>query len=166
MKRVETCAICGGSGWKIIEREGISGRRTMRVCERGREQRLETRANIPPLYRNPSVDNFIFLQQSNCVRRLASVVLTVLGRCTRISQRASRSFHRTRGTGKTHLAVAALRGTIGRRIRRRILRLPGAAESRPQRLRIGASGTMDRNAYGSALRVGRRGARRPGRASA
>jgi len=25
MNAVETCPICGGSGWKITEREGISG---------------------------------------------------------------------------------------------------------------------------------------------
>src|ERR1700733_10346965 len=60
---VETCPICGGSGWKITEREGISGAEKCQCADVGREQRIEERAGIPRLYENASIDgkgrNFI-----------------------------------------------------------------------------------------------------------
>ena len=76
----EVCAICGGSGWKIIEREGISGAEKCECVIAGRVGRLQDRANIPPLYEKASVDNFV-LPQDNPVARtaLATVALTVRG---------------------------------------------------------------------------------------
>ncbi len=59
MNPVEVCPICGGSGWKIVERGGISGAEKCECIEAGRALRNEERAGIPPLYRQASVDNFV-----------------------------------------------------------------------------------------------------------
>ncbi len=153
MNAVETCAICGGSGWKIIEREGISAAEQCECASAGREQRLETRANIPPLYRNASVDNFI-LPSSNPISRtqLASVVLTVRAYMREYPNvpKPGLLFIGPPGTGKTHLAVAALRGLIGRGFEGVFYDFQALLNH----IRSGydqASGTMDRDAYRSAL---------------
>jgi DNA replication protein DnaC len=117
MNAVETCPICGGSGWKITEREGISGAEKCECADAGREQRIEERAGIPLLYANASVDNFILPSGNPQARTaLASVVLTVRGYVREYPQspKPGLLFLGAPGTGKTHLAVAALRALFAR----------------------------------------------------
>lgn len=114
---IETCPICGGSGWKITEREGLSGAERCQCANQGREQRIERRAGIPLLYQNASVDNFILPSGNPQARSaLASVVLTVRGYVREFPQspKPGLLFLGAPGTGKTHLAVAALRGLIAK----------------------------------------------------
>lgn len=117
MNAVDICPICGGSGWKITERDGISGAEKCQCTNKGREQRIEARAGIPPLYQNASVDNFILPSGNPQARAsLASVVLTVRGYMREYPQspKPGLLFLGAPGTGKTHLAVAALRALIAR----------------------------------------------------
>jgi len=153
MNAVATCTICGGSGWKIIEREGISAAEQCECASAGREQRIETRANIPPLYQNASVDNFI-LPSDNPISRtqLAGVVLNVRAYMREYPNvpKPGLLFIGPPGTGKTHLAVAALRGLIGRGFEGVFYDFQALLNH----IRSGydqASGTMDRAAYRSAL---------------
>ncbi|MBZ5611342.1 MAG: ATP-binding protein [Acidobacteriia bacterium] len=153
MRVVDTCTICGGSGWKIVEREGISGAEKCECTNTGREQRVEARANIPPLYQNSSVDNFI-LPADNPVARtqLATVVLMVRGYVREYPklEKPGLLFMGPPGTGKTHLAVAALRGLIARGFEGVFYDFQALLNH----IRSGydaASGTMDRDAYRSAL---------------
>ncbi|HYL36937.1 MAG TPA: ATP-binding protein [Bryobacteraceae bacterium] len=153
MNAVETCAICGGSGWKIVEREGVSGAEKCECANAGREQRVEARANIPPLYQNASVDNFI-LPADNPVSRtqLASVVLTVRAYVREYPNvpKPGLLFIGAPGTGKTHLAAAALRSLIARGFEGVFYDFQALLNH----IRSGydvASGTMDREAYRSAL---------------
>jgi DNA replication protein DnaC len=117
MNAVETCPICGGSGWKITEREGISGAEKCQCADAGREQRIEERAGIPPLYQNASIDNFV-LPDGNPIARsqLAKVLLDVKGyvRSYPALPKPGLLFIGFPGTGKTHLAVAALRALVNR----------------------------------------------------
>ncbi len=80
MNAVDVCSICGGSGWKIVERGGISGAEKCECIEAWRAQRNEARASIPPLYQQASVDNFI-LPAENPISRsaLAKVLVDVRG---------------------------------------------------------------------------------------
>jgi len=109
------CAKCGGSGFIIVEGATVSSARRCDCALQGRAVRMEDRAQIPPLYRNASFDNFL-LPEGNPVARSA------LSRVMIAVQAFVRDFpHETRpglllvgdsGTGKTHLAVAALRRII------------------------------------------------------
>lgn len=153
MNAAETCTICGGSGWKILEREGVSGAEKCECTNAGREQRIEDRANIPPLYRNASVDNFV-LPADNPVSRtqLASVVLNVRAYVREYPNvpKPGLLFIGAPGTGKTHLAVAALRSLIGRGFEGVFYDFQALLNH----IRSGydaASGTMDREAYRAAL---------------
>src|SRR3984885_15036620 len=155
MEAVETCAICGGSGWKITEREGISGAEKCQCADAGRELRIEGRAGIPLLYENASVDNFILPSGNPQARRdLASVVLTVRGYGREYPQgpKPGLLFLGAPGTGKTHLAVAALRGLIARGFEGIFYDF----QSLLTRIHKGynqASGSSEREAYQSALDV-------------
>ena len=149
----ETCAICGGSGWKIVEREGISGAEKCECVNAGRAGRLKDRANIPPLYERASVDNFV-LPPDNPVARtaLATVALTVRGyvRDYPSVPKPGLLFIGAPGCGKTHLAVAALSGLIERGFEGVFFDFQALLN----RIRSGydqASGTMDREAYKAAL---------------
>jgi len=153
MNVTEVCAKCGGSGWKITERDSISGAEKCECQNIGREQRQEERANIPPLYRHASVDNFMLASDNPLARTgLASVVLTVRAYVRDYPNlpKPGLMFIGPPGTGKTHLAVAALRGLIERGFEG----LFSDFQSLLNRIRSGydqASGTMDRAAYQSAL---------------
>jgi DNA replication protein DnaC len=149
----ETCAICGGSGWKLVEREGISGAEKCECVNAGRAGRLKDRANIPPLYERASVDNFV-LPPDNPVARtaLATVALTVRGyvRDYPSVPKPGLLFIGAPGCGKTHLAVAALSGLIERGFEGVFFDFQALLN----RIRSGydqASGTMDREAYKAAL---------------
>jgi DNA replication protein DnaC len=153
MNVVDVCPICGGSGWKITEREGISGAEKCECGNVGREQRLEQGANLPPLYRDASMDNFVFPADNPVARTaLASVAVTVRGYVREYPAvpKPGLLFLGAPGTGKTHLAVAALRGLIQRGFEGIFFDFQALLNH----IRSGydqASGTMDREAYRAAL---------------
>jgi DNA replication protein DnaC len=153
MSVVDVCAKCGGSGWMITEREGISGAERCGCAGVGREQRLEERANIPPLYQNASLDNFLLPHDNPIASRdLASVMVTVRGYVREYPKipKPGLMFIGPPGSGKTHLAIAALRGLIGRGFEGIFFDFQALLHH----IRSGydqASGTMDREAYQAAL---------------
>ena len=65
----EACPNCGGTGWIIVERANISGAEPCPCRSQGRAERLEDRAQIPPLYRQTSFDNFVVPGPENPIRR-------------------------------------------------------------------------------------------------
>jgi DNA replication protein DnaC len=110
------CAKCGGTGWKIVERAHVSGAEPCECRSLGRAERLEDRAQIPPLYQNASVESFVVPGPDNPIarRELTNVVLAVKN-FIRDFPNASRPgllLVGSPGTGKTHLAAAALRAVI------------------------------------------------------
>jgi len=119
----------------------------------GREQRLEERANIPPLYQSASLDNFKLPADNPTARTgLGTVVLTVRAYVREFPNFSTPGllFLGPPGTGKTHLAVAALRGLIARGFEGGFFDFQNLLD----RIRSGydqTSGTMDKEAYRSAL---------------
>ncbi|MCS6952508.1 MAG: ATP-binding protein [Bryobacterales bacterium] len=147
------CPQCGGSGWVVVERGGISGAER---CECGlaeRPARLEERAGIPPLYRNASLDNFLLPTDDPAANRALANVLLSVRRYVRefpATDKPGLLFIGDPGTGKTHLAVAALRMLLARGFEGLFFDYQNLLD----RIRAGydpASGATDREAYRSAL---------------
>src|SRR5580658_9833255 len=107
------CAKCGGTGFVIVEGVNVSGAKPCDCRGQGRAERLEDLAQIPPLYRNASFDNFNIPgpENPNARRDLTTVLLAVKGfvRAFQNPERPGLLLIGESGTGKTHLAVAAFR---------------------------------------------------------
>lgn len=110
------CPKCGGTGWVIREHANLSGAEACECRAQGRAGRYEERAQIPPLYRNASFDNFVVPGEENpqARRELTSVFLTVKNFVREFpnESRPGLLLIGDPGTGKTHLAIAALRKII------------------------------------------------------
>ncbi|MBM3737959.1 MAG: AAA family ATPase [Acidobacteria bacterium] len=112
------CEWCGGSGWKPVTREGIGGVLRCDCYNNGRIPRMTAAANIPPLYRNASFENFNTLPENPVTHRHLQHAVTVAMSFAReypfSTKRQGLLFIGDPGTGKTHLAVAVLKRLIQR----------------------------------------------------
>jgi DNA replication protein DnaC len=107
MSTQAVCEKCGGTGWIIVERASVSGAERCGCLTEGRAERLEERSQIPPLYRNASFENF----KTEGVQELKSVMSAVKNYADTfpVGPNPGLLLIGGPGTGKTHLAVAALR---------------------------------------------------------
>src|SRR5580698_2860273 len=110
------CPKCGGVGFVIVEGVNVSGAKPCDCRSTGRAGRLEARAAVPPLYANASFDNFSVPGPENPIarRELTGVLLTIKNfvRDFKNESRPGLLLIGEPGTGKTHLAVAALRQIV------------------------------------------------------
>jgi DNA replication protein DnaC len=105
------CPDCNGTGWKIVERDEVSGASRCECVAVERAGRVLAECDLPPLYENASFDNFstrngeliaVFLSVKQYVKDFPNPKqpgLLLMGRP---------------GTGKTHLAVAAFRAILAK----------------------------------------------------
>lgn len=149
----EVCNACGGSGWLVVDRDGISAAVRCACRAATRSRIIELNANIPPLYKYASLDNFLLPQNNPIAQQgLASVLLAVraYGREYPQPERPGLLFVGEPGTGKTHLAVAALRHLISKGFEGQFFDYQNLLD----RIRAGydaTSGSSDKEAYRAAL---------------
>jgi len=110
MSTQSVCERCGGTGWIIVERASVSGAERCACRSEGRAERLEERSQIPPLYRNASFENF----KTEGMQELKMVMSAVQRYFDDfpLGQKRGLLLIGEPGTGKTHLAIAALRRII------------------------------------------------------
>ncbi|HEY6340112.1 MAG TPA: ATP-binding protein [Bryobacteraceae bacterium] len=148
------CAICGGTGWKIVERAGLSGAKRCECAAASRMRTIRRNTGIPPNYEHASLDNFVIPGPENPIARsaLATVRLQVSSfvREFPAADRLGLLLVGDTGTGKTHLAVAALKSIVEKGYEGLFFDYQNLLD----RIRAGfdsASGSSDREAYRSAL---------------
>jgi DNA replication protein DnaC len=117
MMSESVCPHCGGSGWKIVEHDGASGAERCNCVGSLRTRLLEERAGIPPLYRNASLDSFNLPKDNPQASHALSYVRNIVGSYADdfpLGTKRGLLLIGETGTGKTHLAVAALRKLIAK----------------------------------------------------
>jgi DNA replication protein DnaC len=106
------CERCGGSGWVIVEKQGLSAAKRCECAAEESAARTLARARIPRNYEDDSFDNF----RNRDSTELGLIQAQLLGyvRDFPAVEPPGLLFIGEPGTGKTHLAVSVLRRLIDR----------------------------------------------------
>jgi DNA replication protein DnaC len=103
----ETCATCGGTGWKMVQVDGLSAASPCACRAQARAQRIQDKSNLPVLYRDAELGNF----NTKGDRRLEAAVSTARAYAKEfpvMQGPLGLLFAGDPGTGKTHLAAAVM----------------------------------------------------------
>jgi DNA replication protein DnaC len=150
------CPICGGTGWKIIERGGLSGAEPCACAGEARAGALKEGSGIPPNFVRAALNNVVIPHDN-------PIAAEKLGRAKILINGFLREFPAVdhpglllagdTGCGKTHLAVAALKALIDKGHEGKFFDYQNLLD----RIRSSydkASGSGDREAYSSAMECG------------
>jgi DNA replication protein DnaC len=148
-----TCERCGGSGWIIIEKEGVSGAERCECALASRPSRLEALSGIPPKFAAKTLENFVPPNDNPVVADILRGAMNDVRRYTQdfvTLDRRGLLFVGDTGSGKTHLGVAALHRLMAQGHECLFFDYQDLLD----RIRRGwnaSAGTSDREAYQSAL---------------
>jgi DNA replication protein DnaC len=151
------CKWCGGTGWRVVKTDGMPVAERCECVTETRVEELNKAAQIPENYRHASLETFRLPQdQDNPIahRGLSEVFRAVnaFSRDYPNNPKPGLLFVGPPGTGKTHLAIAALRVLLSRGHEGIFFDYQNLLE----RIRAGYSealGTSSREAYRIALEV-------------
>ncbi len=149
----ENCPKCGGSGWQIVERAGLSGAERCDCVSSARGAVLRDKARIPPNYERATLDSFVLPHDNPVLRNgLASALMSARG--------FARDFPAVNppgllligepGTGKTHLAVGVMKALLDKGHECVFFDYQNLLD-RIRSSYDASSGTSDREAYATAL---------------
>lgn len=109
------CGLCGGTGWVVSERDGVSGADRCQCVAEARVQELEERAKIPKTYSCASFDDFDATDPTfGELLKAAMFQIKAYANKYPQTEKPGLLIVGLPGTGKTHLAVAALRQLLTR----------------------------------------------------
>ncbi|MFN7924362.1 MAG: ATP-binding protein [Bryobacteraceae bacterium] len=117
MVEAEVCAKCSGTGWRHVDKDGISAVERCDCLDAQRMVTLAERAQIPPHYRNASFDNFTTRPDNPIASKALQNAMTIANSYAReypMLERPGLMFIGDPGTGKTHLAVAVAKKLMAR----------------------------------------------------
>ncbi len=147
------CPICDGTGFKIIERGGLSGAAPCDCTASNRTLDLKAKSNIPPNYEHASLDNFAIPRDNPIARdQLGTVLRQVRGFAREFppQDRPGLLLVGDPGGGKTHLAIGVMKVLLDKGHECVFFDYQNLIE----RIRSGwdtASGASDKEAYRTAL---------------
>jgi len=106
----EVCPRCGGTGYTIIEKDGLTAAQRCSCYAESRSDSLRRNSRIPANYRNDTFDNF----SNRDSKELAQIQHMLMRYCRDFPNSEPRGlvFIGEPGCGKTHLAVAVLQRLI------------------------------------------------------
>jgi len=105
------CSKCDGSGWQLVEVDGVEVARKCGCAEVLRRELILEKAGIPSRYRHCTLDSFDLWNDEDPTLRRALRAVTEFVDLYPTSQKGLLLMGPV-GTGKTHLAVAALQSLI------------------------------------------------------
>ena len=149
----EPCAKCGGSTWIVVQRDGIAGAERCECFGVRRTAERENRAGIPPNYANATLENFQLPSDNPIARQGLSGVFMEVRRYAKefpLTDKPGLLLVGNPGTGKTYMAVAALKILMTRGFDGIFFDYQSLLE-RIQRGWNPTSGAADRDAYRTAL---------------